>query len=174
MHLQHMWPSVNLHMCVVSDQVPGSDGVSGSSTVCRKDKIPGWVGCRQGPLRPPPQACGEERRGALSGQHKAGRVYIPLPLLFYFSLSVLLTLAWQNPANAHPCCAFLPTGAISPYATQNICMFLCVCLSECFQKSGDAGGKQLSLSRAKYQCWENWGRERRECLSESIYTQWSI
>jgi len=73
-----------VYICVVSDQVPGSDGVSGSSTGCRKDKIPGWVVCRQGPLRPPPQACGEERRGTLSGQQKAGWVYTSLPLLFFF------------------------------------------------------------------------------------------
>lgn len=38
---------------------------------------------------------------------------------------------------------------------------------ECFQKSGNAGGKQLSLSRVKYHCWENWGK--RKCVWVKVY-----
>lgn len=155
----HMAICKPVYMCVLSDQVPGSDGVSGSSTGCRKDKIPGWVGCRQGPLCPPPQACGEERRGALSGQHKAGWVYTPLlPCFFYFP-TLFYFLSPGRTVRAHPCCAFLPTGAISQYATLNICMY--VFERECFQRSGIAGGKQLSLSGAKYQGWESWGKRKR-------------
>lgn len=119
-----------VYMCVLSDQVPGSDGVSGSSTGCRKDKIPGWVGCRQGPLCPPPQAYGEERRGVLSGQHKAGWVCTPLPPAFFFTFPLCFTFSrLAELCECTPAVPSSPREQISPYTMLNICMY-CMCLRE--------------------------------------------
>lgn len=73
------------------------------------------------------------RRGGecYQGSTRQAGYTLPSPCFFYFpSQFYFLSPGRTVLTNVHPCCAFLPTGAISPFAKLNICMFLFVCFSE--------------------------------------------
>lgn len=140
--------SAKLYMCAASDQVPEFlMGFQAAAQAGGKIRFLGGFCCRQGPLCPPPQACGEERRRALSGQHKAGWVYSPSPSPFFTFLLCFTFFLPGRTVWANPCCAPLHTGSISLYATLNICMFPCVCVW--VRVDVQVENNSLSLSGAK-------------------------